>query len=191
MRKGAMASQNKLSAIILAAGKGTRMKSDLPKVLHPLCGRALVEYPVAAAFEAGAAQVVVVTSGQPEIAQALRQRYGAERVAVVVQAPPRGTGDAVRFGLAAVLHPRTLILYGDTPLIRAQDLSGLLSAIDQPGTDLSILTALLENPFGYGRVLRDASESVREVREERDLRSDGERSVREVNAGMYAADTEK
>jgi len=186
-----MASQSKLSAIVLAAGKGTRMKSDLPKVLHPLCGRPLVEYPVAAAFEAGAAQVVVVTSGQPEIAQALRDRYGADRVAVVVQDPPRGTGDAVRFGLAAVLHPRTLILYGDTPLIRAQDLSGLLGAIDEPGTDLSILTALLENPFGYGRVLRDSSGSVREVREERDLRSDGERAVREVNAGMYAADTEK
>ncbi|HKY38145.1 MAG TPA: bifunctional UDP-N-acetylglucosamine diphosphorylase/glucosamine-1-phosphate N-acetyltransferase GlmU [Polyangiaceae bacterium] len=186
-----MASVNKLSAIILAAGKGTRMKSDLPKVLHLLCGRSLVEYPVAAAFDAGAAQVVVVTSGQPEIAHALRSRYGADRVAVVVQDPPRGTGDAVRFGLAAVLHPRTLILYGDTPLIRAQDLSGLLGAIEREGTALAILTALLENPFGYGRVLRDSSGSVREVREERDLRSDGERGVREVNAGMYAADTEK
>src|SRR5215204_5533040 len=133
MRKGAMASENKLSAIVLAAGKGTRMKSDLPKVLHPLCGRPLVEYPVAAAFDAGAAQVVVVTSGQPEIAQALRDRYGVDRLAVVVQDPPRGTGDAVRFGLAAVLHPRTLILYGDTPLIRARDLSELLGAIEREG----------------------------------------------------------
>ncbi len=180
-----------LSAIVLAAGMGTRMKSQLPKVLHPLCGRALVEYPVSAAFEAGASQVVVVTSGQPELAQALRERFGADRVAVVVQSPPRGTGDAVRIGLAAVLHPRTLILYGDTPLLRAQDLSGLLSAIDQPGTDLSILTALLENPFGYGRVLRDASGAVLEVREQRDLASEAEHGVREVNAGMYAADTEK
>jgi bifunctional UDP-N-acetylglucosamine pyrophosphorylase/glucosamine-1-phosphate N-acetyltransferase len=180
-----------LSAIVLAAGKGTRMKSELPKVLHPLCGRALVEYPVAAAFEAGASQVVVVTSGQPQISQTLRERYGADRVAVVVQDPPRGTGDAVKIGLAAVLHPRVLILYGDTPLLRAQDLSGLLEAIEAPGTDLSILTALPQNPCGYGRVLRDSAGLVREVREERDLQSAQERAVPEVNAGMYAADTEK
>jgi bifunctional UDP-N-acetylglucosamine pyrophosphorylase/glucosamine-1-phosphate N-acetyltransferase len=180
-----------LSAIVLAAGKGTRMKSHLPKVLHPLCGRALVEYPVAAAFEAGANQVVVVTSGQPEIAQTLRDRYGADRVAVVVQDPPRGTGDAVKIGMAAVLHPRTLILYGDTPLLRARDLSELLAAIEQPGCDLSILTALPENPFGYGRVLRNSAGAVFEVREQRDLKNDDERAVREVNAGMYAADTER
>src|SRR4051794_7639125 len=103
-------SRPKLSAIVLAAGKGTRMKSQLPKVLHPLCGRPLLEYPVAAAFDAGADQVVVVTSGQPEIARALVERYGDERIAVVVQDPPRGTGDAVRVGLGPVKHPRTLIL---------------------------------------------------------------------------------
>jgi bifunctional UDP-N-acetylglucosamine pyrophosphorylase/glucosamine-1-phosphate N-acetyltransferase len=180
-----------LSAIVLAAGKGTRMKSQLPKVLHPLCGRPLVEYPVAAAFEAGADQVVVVTSGQPEIAQALEARYGKERITVAVQDPPRGTGDAVRVGLAAVKHARTLILYGDTPLLRAQDLSGLLAALEVPGQVLSILTALLEAPFGYGRVLRDSAGAVLEVREQRDLQSDAERAIREVNAGMYAAETEK
>jgi bifunctional UDP-N-acetylglucosamine pyrophosphorylase/glucosamine-1-phosphate N-acetyltransferase len=180
-----------LSAIVLAAGKGTRMKSQLPKVLHPLCGRPLVEYPVTAAFEAGADQVVVVTSGQPELTRALEQRYGRERISVVVQEPPRGTGDAVRVGLDAVKHARTLILYGDTPLLQARDLSGLLAALDVSGQELSILAALLETPFGYGRVLRDASGAVLEVREERDLRSDAERAVREVNAGMYAADTEK
>lgn len=184
-------SKPQLSAIVLAAGKGTRMKSQLPKVLHPLCGRALVEYPVSAAFEAGADQVVVVTSGQPEIAQALEARYGKERIAVVVQDPPRGTGDAVRVGLTAVKHERTLILYGDTPLLRAQDLTELLAALDTPGQELSLLTAILEKPFGYGRVLRDAAGNVVEVREERDLRSQAERAVQEVNAGMYAAATHK
>jgi bifunctional UDP-N-acetylglucosamine pyrophosphorylase/glucosamine-1-phosphate N-acetyltransferase len=107
----------------------------------------------------------------------------------VVQDPPRGTGDAVRVGLTAVQHERTLILYGDTPLLRARDLSGLLAALDVPGQELSLLTALLENPFGYGRVLRDGQGAVTEVCEERDLRNDAERAVREVNAGMYAADT--
>src|SRR6185436_6782568 len=132
MAKGGMTSTTGLSAIVLAAGKGTRMKSQLPKVLHPLCGRPLLEYAVTAAFEAGADQVVVVTSGQPEITRALSERYGEQRITVVVQDPPRGTGDAVRVGLSAVKHARSLILYGDTPLLRAQDLSGLLAALDVP-----------------------------------------------------------
>jgi bifunctional UDP-N-acetylglucosamine pyrophosphorylase/glucosamine-1-phosphate N-acetyltransferase len=178
-----------LSAIVLAAGKGTRMKSQLPKVLHQLCGRALVDYPIAAAFDAGADQVVVVTSGQPEITRALLERYGEDRLSVVVQDPPRGTGDAVRVGLEAVRHERTLILYGDTPLLRGQDLTALLTALDEPGTPLSILTALLATPFGYGRVLRSSDGSPTSVREQRDLKTDAERAVTEVNAGMYAADT--
>jgi bifunctional UDP-N-acetylglucosamine pyrophosphorylase / glucosamine-1-phosphate N-acetyltransferase len=166
------------------------MKSQLPKVLHPLCGQALVEYPVAAALEAGAEQVVVVTSGQPELAAALEARYGKERISVVVQDPPRGTGDAVRVGLGAVVHPRTLVLYGDTPLVRARDLSGLLAALELPGHQLSLLTATPESPLGYGRVLRDADGAVTEVREQRDLRTDAEHATREVNAGMYAAATD-
>lgn len=181
---------NGLSAIVLAAGKGTRMKSQLPKVLHPLCGRPLVDYPVQAAFEAGAAQVVVVTSGQPELTAALEARWGKDRIAVVVQDPPRGTGDAVRVGLSVVTQPRTLILYGDTPLLRAQDLAELLAALDVPGQELSLLTAMPENPFGYGRVLRDAAGAVKEVREQRDLQTHADRAVREVNAGMYAAATD-
>ncbi|MDF3066089.1 MAG: N-acetylglucosamine-phosphate uridyltransferase [Polyangiaceae bacterium] len=180
----------RLSAIVLAAGKGTRMKSQLPKVLHPLCGQALVEYPVAAAFLAGAEHVVAVTSGQPELTQALEARFGKERITVVVQDPPRGTGDAVRVGLEAVRHPRTLILYGDTPLVRAQDLSGLLTALDAPGCELSLLTATPDSPFGYGRVLRSTQGAVTEVREQRDLKTEAEHATREVNAGMYAAATE-
>jgi bifunctional UDP-N-acetylglucosamine pyrophosphorylase/glucosamine-1-phosphate N-acetyltransferase len=145
---------------------------------------------VTAAFDAGADQVVVVTSGQAEITAALEARYGKERIRVVVQDPPRGTGDAVRVGLAAVAHARTLILYGDTPLLRAEDLSGLLTALDTPDHQLSILTALLDTPFGYGRVLRDEKGLILEVREQRDLQSEAERAIREVNAGMYAADTQ-
>src|SRR4051812_40449570 len=169
-----------LSAIVLAAGKGTRMKSQLPKVLHPLCGRPLVDYPVMAAFEAGADQVVVVTSGQPELTSALEARYGKERISIAIQDPPRGTGDAVRAGLGVVEHPRTLVLCGDTPLVRAHDLTSLLQALDVQGQVLSFLTALLEVPFGYGRVLRDAAGAVVEIREHRDLQSDAERAIREV-----------
>jgi bifunctional UDP-N-acetylglucosamine pyrophosphorylase/glucosamine-1-phosphate N-acetyltransferase len=180
-----------LTAIVLAAGKGTRMKSQLPKVLHPLCGQPLLEYPVTAAFEAGADQVVVVTSGQPEITTALVARYGSERLQVAVQDPPRGTGDAVRAGLELVRHARTLILYGDTPLVRARDLNGLLEALDAPEQELALLTAVLDAPFGYGRIVRDKQGAIVEVREERDLRNHAERAIREVNAGMYAASTER
>ncbi len=178
-----------LCALVLAAGKGTRMKSDLPKVLHPLCGRRLVDYPIAAALEAGADQVVVVTSGQPEVARALTERYGSDRLTVAVQDPPRGTGDAARVGLEVARYEHTLIVYGDTPLLRASDLTELLSAVRTGGRKLALLTALLDAPFGYGRILRDASGAVTEIREQRDLRSDEERAVREVNAGMYAGVT--
>jgi bifunctional UDP-N-acetylglucosamine pyrophosphorylase/glucosamine-1-phosphate N-acetyltransferase len=184
-----MAGKTGLSAIVLAAGKGTRMKSGLPKVLHPLCGRRLVEYSVDACLAAGADQIVVVTSGQPEISQALEQRYGKDRLSVVVQDPPRGTGDAARVGLEAVRHEQTMIVCGDTPLMRAQDLTQLKDGLAQAGQGLALLTAVLDEPQSYGRVLRDAGGAVVEIREFKDLRSDEERAVREVNAGMYCADT--
>jgi bifunctional UDP-N-acetylglucosamine pyrophosphorylase / glucosamine-1-phosphate N-acetyltransferase len=184
-----MTAKTGLTAIVLAAGKGTRMKSELPKVLHPLCGRRLVDYPIAACFEAGAERVVVVTSGQPEINRALEERYGKERLSVVVQDPPRGTGDAARIGLEAVRSPHTLIVYGDTPLLRAEDLSGLLDAVLKDKHELALLTALLDAPFGYGRVLRDAAGEVQEVREQKDLTNDAQRAVREVNAGMYCGNS--
>src|SRR3954447_14728350 len=100
-----MASQ---TAIILAAGQGTRMKSALPKVLHPIAGRPLLHYAVRAAFEAGVERAVVVTSGQQQIDELLAQDFG-DRVSTVVQDPPRGTGDAARIGIAQVESDRVLI----------------------------------------------------------------------------------
>jgi bifunctional UDP-N-acetylglucosamine pyrophosphorylase / glucosamine-1-phosphate N-acetyltransferase len=96
----------------------------------------------------------------------------------------------VRVGLSAVRHARTLVLCGDTPLVRAEDLKQLLSQLDVPGQPLAMLTALLDDPASYGRVLRDANGDVTCVREYRDLGSDSERQIREVNSGMYAARTE-
>ncbi|HSU41597.1 MAG TPA: NTP transferase domain-containing protein, partial [Polyangiaceae bacterium] len=173
-----------VTAVILAAGMGTRMKSSLPKVLHRAAGRPLVEYPVRAALELGVASVVVVTSGHPEIARSLDAAFGA-RVTTVVQDPPRGTGDAARVGLARVETERALIYYGDAPLMTARELEAIVAASRE--AELAFASALPENPHGYGRVLRDESGRVLEVREQRDLRSDAERGVREVNAGVYAA----
>jgi len=131
---------------------------------------------------------VVVTSGQPEIKATLESAFGADKVETVLQDPPRGTGDAARIGLERVSSDRVLILYGDTPLLAKDELAALLAAAEK--STLAILTANLDSPFGYGRILRDARGAVVEVREQRDLRSDAERAVREVNAGMYAGATE-
>src|ERR1700759_394065 len=166
-----------LSALVLAAGLGTRMKSRLPKVLHPIAGRPLVHYAVRAAFDAGVSHVVVVTSGQPEIAALLARDFG-DKVECVTQDPPRGTGDAARIGIARVQSERLLILYGDTPLVRAEELAERVSALDRPGaSDLSFLTCALAEPHGYGRVLRDATGRVLEIREQRDLKTPEEHAT--------------
>src|SRR5438105_10710478 len=111
---------SRLTAVILAAGLGTRMKSALPKVMHPIAGRPLVHYAAHAAFDAGVERVVVVTSGSKEIEVSLIAEFG-ERIRVAVQDPPRGTGDAARIGMELVASERVLILYGDTTLARAEE----------------------------------------------------------------------
>ncbi len=179
-----------LEAIVLAAGQGTRMKSALPKVLHHAAGRPLLHFPVQAALEAGATRVIVVLSPQTrEPAESyLAQTFGRERIVVAVQDPPRGTGDAARVGLEHVSAERVLILYGDTPLVTQHDLAPLLADADAP---LTLLSCELDDPKGYGRVLRDADGDGRvlEVREHKDLKTDAERATREIHAGMYAAST--
>ncbi len=179
-----------LTAVILAAGLGKRMKSALPKVMHPIAGRPLLHYAVRAAFDAGVERAVVVSNGRTEIRDSLSHAFG-DRVVTVVQDPPRGTGDAARVGLEQVDSERVLILCGDTPLVRAEELSELVRALDAPGADeLSVMTCKLAEPAGYGRILRDAFGLVSEIREERDLQSLEEHAISEVNAGMYAGKTE-
>jgi bifunctional UDP-N-acetylglucosamine pyrophosphorylase / glucosamine-1-phosphate N-acetyltransferase len=179
-----------ITAIVLAAGLGTRMKSALPKVMHPIAGRPLVLYAVRAAFGAGADRAVVVTSGRKEVEDCLVGEFG-ERLSIVVQEPPRGTGDAARIGISLVSSERVMIVCGDTPLVRSEDLSRLVAALDVPGAqELSLMTCSLECPEGYGRVLRDAAGFVTGVREQRDLRSPAEHAIHEVNAGMYAGRTD-
>jgi bifunctional UDP-N-acetylglucosamine pyrophosphorylase/glucosamine-1-phosphate N-acetyltransferase len=181
---------SRLTAVILAAGLGTRMKSALPKVLHPIAGRPLLHYAVRAAFEAGVEHAVVVTSGHQQVSQLLARHFG-DRVSTVIQDPPRGTGDAARVGIERVQTERVLILCGDTPLVRSEELALLVSALEQPGAEeLSLMTCELDSPAGYGRVFRDAAGRVSEVREQRDLTSPEQHAVREVNAGLYAGKTE-
>jgi bifunctional UDP-N-acetylglucosamine pyrophosphorylase/glucosamine-1-phosphate N-acetyltransferase len=177
-----------LSAVILAAGLGTRMKSSLPKVLHRIAGRPLIEYPVRAALALGARRVVVVTSGNPQIDELLAKVFG-DRVVTVRQDPPRGTGDAARVGVEKVETAHVLILCGDTPLVGSEELEAVVAASRE--AELAVGVAELADPHGYGRVLTTADGHVSEIREQKDLRSDAERAVRLVNAGIYAGSTAK
>ena len=187
------------SAVILAAGQGTRMKSSLPKVLHPIAGRPLVHYPVRAALEAGCGEVVVVVGhGRERLEAYLSEAFGASaqgipeawkgRVKTAVQQEQRGTGDAARAGLDAVRPEakRVLIFYGDVPLLTAADVAAV-AAVPESVATVALATCTTKEPFGYGRVIRDAKGEVVEIREQKDLRSDAERAIEEWNPGIYAA----
>ncbi len=191
----------KTTAVILAAGQGTRMKSSLPKVLHAIAGRPLVHYPVRAALEAGCGEVVVVVGhGKDKVEAYLSEAFGARaedlpaerrgRVRTAVQKEQRGTGDAARSGLEAVRPEaeRVLVFYGDVPMLTADDVAAVAKALDEdPVAAVAMATCTTEDPFGYGRVMRDELGQIVEIREQKDLRSDAERAIKEWNPGIYAA----
>jgi len=174
-------------ALVLAAGQGKRMRSQLPKVLHPLLGRPMVTYPVDAAFAAGAERVVcVVGHGADQVSRTLAERYG-DRVLTALQPEQRGTGDAARYGQEALpsWNGWIVILYGDGVLISARAICALLDAARAGTGPLALLTSTLPDATGYGRILRDEFGHVVRVREERDC-SPSERATREFNPGVYA-----
>jgi bifunctional UDP-N-acetylglucosamine pyrophosphorylase/glucosamine-1-phosphate N-acetyltransferase len=182
------------TAVILAAGQGTRMKSAIPKVLHSIAGRPLVHYPVQAALDAGCGEVVVVVGhGRAEVAAYLTKAFGA-RVKTAVQEQQHGTGDAARAGMSAVgpAAKSVLLFYGDVPLVSAEDLAPVVNALHalEAGRGLALATCEVTEPFGYGRVVRDDRNVVCEIREQRDLRDDRERAIREINPGIYAVSLE-
>ncbi|HMI87120.1 MAG TPA: bifunctional UDP-N-acetylglucosamine diphosphorylase/glucosamine-1-phosphate N-acetyltransferase GlmU [Polyangiaceae bacterium] len=179
----------KLAAIILAAGQGTRMKSAIPKVLHPMAGRPLIYYAVRAALDAGASDVVVVVGrGAEEVERYLVATFG-KTVRTASQTEQRGTGHATLMAMPALGNVETtLVLYADTPLLEVSDLKALATALEgHPDASLALITCVLEDPTGYGRVLRDDAGRVTAIREHRDLRTEKERAITEVNPGVYAA----
>ncbi|XXU92475.1 bifunctional UDP-N-acetylglucosamine diphosphorylase/glucosamine-1-phosphate N-acetyltransferase GlmU [Sorangium sp. So ce1153] len=188
----ATAQQAPFTAVILAAGQGTRMKSARPKVLHELCGRPMLHYVVDAALAAGASDVVVVVGhGRDEVSAALDKAFSAhgKSVRTALQPEQRGTGDAVRCAMPQ-LKPSTeavLILCGDTPLLDPGQLTQLLDALAGAGdAPMALLTAQVTDPTGYGRMLRDGSGRVIGIREHKDA-SPEERAITEVNPGVYLA----
>ena len=176
-----------LTAIILAAGKSTRMKSDLPKPLHPVCGRPMLSYILQAAFDAGAGKCfVVVGHGKEQIMAA----FGDDpRVRFVEQREQLGTGHAAKVCLpdveaAGVEGQDVIILAGDVPLIRGELLKTLVREHERTAADASMATAELSDPFGYGRVMRDAAGEFVKIVEEADA-SPAEAAVKEVFPSLY------
>ena len=173
--------------VILAAGEGTRMRSAVPKLLHPICGRPMILWTVEAALEAGAAKVVVVDGPGRVLEPVL-----PAGVTLVVQQEPRGTGDAVR-AAAGEIDPAApaVVLNGDVPLIDAATIASLIEAHASDGAAATLITMRLDDPGAYGRVLRAADGSVERVVEAKASAGDAtpeQLAIREVNAGVYAFD---
>lgn len=183
----------KTTAVVLAAGQGTRMKSALPKVLHAVAGRPLVHYPVRAALDAGCASVVVVVGHGREAVEAYLAKAFGSNVTTAVQKEQRGTGDAAKAGLDGVLRQnptceRILLFYGDVPMLRAEDIGPVAAMLDKtPDAAVAMATCTIDDPTGYGRVLRDARGEIVEIREHRDLKTDAEKATKEWNPGIFAA----
>jgi bifunctional UDP-N-acetylglucosamine pyrophosphorylase / glucosamine-1-phosphate N-acetyltransferase len=176
-----------LAAIVLAAGKGTRMRSARAKVLHELLGRPLVTYPVELARAVGADPVVAVLGHQHEAVEAvLLARFGAGSITVVEQTEQRGTGHAVRLAMPALARFEgglVLVLYGDVPLLRRETLAELVGTARRYGC-LGLITATPSDPTGYGRILRDQRGHVIGVVEQKDATPE-EQALNEINAGIY------
>jgi bifunctional UDP-N-acetylglucosamine pyrophosphorylase/glucosamine-1-phosphate N-acetyltransferase len=174
------------TVVIIAAGEGTRMRSALPKVLHPLCGRPLILWPVVAAQEAGAGKVVVVDNPKRRLEDRL-----PEDVVVAIQEQPNGTGDAVAAAGSQIDASSTVVVInGDVPLITAEALQNLVAAHEESGAAGTVATMELDDPTGYGRVVRDREGNVERIVE---TKAEGDATpeqlaIREVNTGVYAFD---
>ncbi len=181
---------SQLTAIILAAGKSTRMKSRRPKPLHEICGRAMLDYVLRACYEAGCQRVIVVVGhGKDEV---IGQFGHDKRIHWIEQTEQLGTGHAVRVCEAELKKVKgdVFILAGDGPLIRGQVLKTLLQAHHQDHAAASMATAILDDPTGYGRIMRDAEGNFLDIVEQIDCTPE-QREIREVFPSYYCVKVEE
>ena len=183
-----MKSSCKLAAVILSAGRGKRMKSDLPKVLHEIGGRPMVHWVVDAAREVGAEPIVLTVGlGHKQIEVSLE----GMGITFVLQDKPLGTAHAVEQtrSILSGFDGAILVLSGDVPGITARTIKTLCRYHEQTGAKATMLTAELDDPTGYGRVIKDNDGHLLRVVEERDA-TDEERAIREINGGIYIFDAQ-
>jgi len=175
------------TALVLAAGKGTRMKSARAKVLHEVAGRPLAAFPIERAREAGAGRTVVVVGHQAEAVEARLRGLFPEGLSFALQAEQRGTGHAVlaaRDG-AGLGDGDVVVLSGDVPLLTAETIRRVVAARREAGAAVALVTCRPPSPTGYGRIVTNAAGEIERIVEEKDA-TDGERAIGEVNAGLYA-----
>lgn len=179
---------SKLKAVILAAGKGTRMKSDLPKVVHTIDGKCLVDYVIEAARGAGTDDICLVVGYKNEV---VKEKITHKDVSFVLQEEQLGTGHAVKCAKDFLgTDGQTMILFGDTPLITAGTLKKLVAYHQEKHNTVTVLSAMIDDPAGYGRIIRDADGNFVKSVEHKDA-TEEERQVKEVNSGMYIFDTKE
>ena len=179
---------NQLKAVILAAGKGTRMKSDLPKVVHTIGGKCLVDYVIEAARGAGAEDICLVVGYKHEV---VKKTILHQEVAYALQEEQLGTGHAVKCAKDFLGEEgSTMILFGDTPLITAETLKNLKEHHEKCGNAVTVLSAMVDDPTGYGRIIRDENGVFVKSVEHKDA-SETELQSHEINSGMYIFDTKE
>ena len=173
---------NNLVAIILAAGKGTRMRSKYPKVLHKVGGKPMLQHVIDAATVAGADKKVIIVGHEAEMVEAMVGEQGT----IALQAEQLGTGHAVMQTAEALkgFTGTALILCGDTPLLDGEELKKFCEAHQASGATATVLTAIMDDPFGYGRIIRDADGNVQGIVEQKDA-TEEQRTIKEINTGIY------
>jgi len=180
--------KKELAVIILAAGKSTRMKSDLPKVLHPICARPMLGYVLDLVKSLKPKQVVTVLGHKQELVR----KVIPSGVKIVIQKKLIGTADAVKTGLSALksFKGTVLVLYGDTPLLKKETIKKLLDYHLENEIDATLLTAYLKKPSGYGRIQRDKYFSISSIVEEKDA-DQVQKEIKEINTGIMVFKKEK
>jgi bifunctional UDP-N-acetylglucosamine pyrophosphorylase/glucosamine-1-phosphate N-acetyltransferase len=175
------------AAIVLAAGKGTRMKSSLCKVLHEIAGRPMISYVLDSAKDAGIEKICVVVGHQ---ADRVREILADQNVSFELQEPQLGTGHAVESARNSLkdFQGHVLILCGDIPLVRSSTLRSMIDFHESNGSRLTVMTATVESPYGYGRILKSETGLIKSIVEERDA-SELERGTKEINAGVYLVES--
>jgi UDP-N-acetylglucosamine diphosphorylase/glucosamine-1-phosphate N-acetyltransferase len=175
--------ERQLSAVVLAAGKGKRMRSQLPKVLHKIAGKALVAHVLDTLNELGVRNIVVVTGYGADLVKSALRDY---QVQYVLQAEQLGTGHATQVTEAEFsdFEGDVLVLAGDVPLLRADTLRDLIDVHRDRGAVATVLTARLPDPSGYGRIVRDRNSKVLKIVEHKDA-TESEKEIDEINTGTF------